>query len=87
MNACDERSKLHWQCRRGLKELDVMLVTYLEHYYAQAAEDEKQQFQALLLLEDPVLALLLLSEKKGLSYTQDCLLKKLRMVARQRLEL
>ncbi len=86
MNECDELSTLRWQCRRGLKELDVMLVTYLEHYYAKAAKDEKQQFQALLLLEDPVLALLLLSEKKGLSYTQDCLLKKLRMVARQRFE-
>jgi antitoxin CptB len=86
-NECGELSRLRCQCRRGLKELDVMLATYLERYYAKAGEKEKQQFKVLLLLEDPVLALLLLSEEKGDSDEQDRLLQKLRMVACQRFEL
>jgi succinate dehydrogenase flavin-adding protein (antitoxin of CptAB toxin-antitoxin module) len=38
-----------------MRELDLLLVTYLEHHYPQAADDKKQAFRELLALADPLL--------------------------------
>lgn len=56
-------SKLAWQCRRGMRELDELLVTYLEQRYEQAPEADKQAFQALLQLPDPDLVGYLLNKQ------------------------
>jgi len=48
-------AKLQWQCRRGVKELDVLLQRYLETGYAQADDEEKALFVDLLKLEDDAL--------------------------------
>lgn len=48
-------SRLKMRCRRGLKELDVVLTHYLEHHYADASPTEKQQLNDLLELQDPIL--------------------------------
>lgn len=47
-----ELSKLRWQCRRGTKELDLLLMDYLETRYSTSSELEKAQFVGLLALED-----------------------------------
>ena len=49
-------SKLRWQCRRGMRELDILLVRYLDDGYAASSEDEKSAFHGLLALQDPQLA-------------------------------
>lgn len=46
---------LRWQCRRGMRELDELLLTYLENRWPAASEREKQAFRALLALGDDVL--------------------------------
>lgn len=46
-------SKLRWQCRRGMRELDVLLISYLEAQYEQAGAGEKAAFRAFLELSDP----------------------------------
>ena len=43
-------SKLRWQCRRGMRELDKLLVAYLDNHYDDASDADKQAFQALLEL-------------------------------------
>lgn len=48
-------SRLKWLCRRGMKELDVLLEHYLEHEYPHASEAERRAFRALLDCQDPVL--------------------------------
>lgn len=48
-----KRAKLRWRCRRGMRELDVLLLRYLEEHYAQASIDERQAFGAFLELQDP----------------------------------
>ena len=53
--------KLAWQCRRGSKELDVLLQNYLQRHYRQADETEKKLFSELLQLEDGELSALLLN--------------------------
>ena len=50
-----EQSRLRWQCRRGMRELDELLLRYLEQHYPQADADEKAAFEAVLALADPVL--------------------------------
>ncbi|WP_022949588.1 FAD assembly factor SdhE [Methylohalobius crimeensis] len=51
-----ERNKLRWRCRRGMKELDVMLARYLTRGYPQADEAERLAFTRLLEASDPELA-------------------------------
>lgn len=46
---------LRWQCRRGMKELDLLFARYLEASYAAAPEAEQHAFELLLGNEDPVL--------------------------------
>ena len=55
-----EMSRLRWLCRRGMKELDVVLNRYLDHGYLSASDAEQAQFRALLEMPDPDLYNLLL---------------------------
>jgi antitoxin CptB len=48
----DELAKLRWQCRRGSKELDLLLIHYLETRYPVADEAEKARFTEMLKLDD-----------------------------------
>jgi antitoxin CptB len=48
-------AKLRWRCRRGMKELDMILLGYLERYYSQAPAKEQEAFADLLELQDPQL--------------------------------
>lgn len=48
-------SRLSWRCRRGTKELDVLLQRYLDRRYPHADAAERQAFEQLLELPDPVL--------------------------------
>lgn len=47
--------KLRWRCRRGMKELDLLTLGYLERHYPNAAQDEQQAFAELLEVQDPLL--------------------------------
>ena len=60
-------SRLRWQCRRGMRELDNLLTAYLDNRYAMADADEKAAFEALLALPDPELVGYLLNRKQPVS--------------------
>ena len=51
-----EASRLLWRCRRGMKELDVLLERFARQRYEQASPEEKSAFARLLDLPDPELA-------------------------------
>lgn len=51
-------SRLAWRCRRGMRELDVLMMRYLNRRYASASTDEQAAFHRLLDLPDPELAAL-----------------------------
>ncbi len=55
-------AKLRWQCRRGTKELDFLLLRYLDSGYELADDKEKALFVELLTLEDDELIEVLLGE-------------------------
>jgi antitoxin CptB len=48
-------AQLKWRCRRGMRELDIVLERYLEQRYAYAPPAEQQAFVQLLELPDPQL--------------------------------
>ncbi len=50
-----ELSRLRWRCRRGMRELDELLLRYAEHRLPQATHCERDAFACLLELPDPEL--------------------------------
>ena len=50
-----ELAQLRWKCRRGMKELDVVLEGYLATRYQLAGAAEQGAFKALLEVQDPLL--------------------------------
>jgi antitoxin CptB len=48
----NQLARLRWQCRRGTKELDLLLQRYLDSGYLLADDEEKALFVELLELED-----------------------------------
>ena len=49
------RSRLYWQCRRGMRELDYVLQDFLESCYESLSSSEIQAFQDLLSYPDHLL--------------------------------
>jgi antitoxin CptB len=50
-----------WRCRRGIRELDLLLERYARGGHLTAPAAERARFEALLELPDPLLAWYLLS--------------------------
>jgi antitoxin CptB len=50
-----EIARLRWRCRRGMRELDELLVRYLDRDFAGASSGERTAFRELLDLPDPEL--------------------------------
>tara|TARA_B100000029_G_scaffold270872_1_gene266042 strand:+ start:134 stop:379 length:246 start_codon:yes stop_codon:yes gene_type:complete len=51
----DDAQKLRWRCRRGMRELDAILINFVSISYDSLADDDKVRFGALLELPDPEL--------------------------------
>lgn len=48
-------NQLYWSCRRGMLELDLLLLPFLEHRYAELTAPQQQVFIDLLTYTDPEL--------------------------------
>ena len=46
-------ARLRWRCRRGMRELDVLLTRYLDRVWATASPTERDAFLQLVELQDP----------------------------------
>ncbi len=73
-----ELSQLRWHCRRGVKELDVVLSNYLEKHYLDSATDLQQAFKTLLKLEDPILMSLVFDHHQTEDAEQNLVLDKIK---------
>jgi len=47
-----EQGRLGWQCRRGIKEVEVVLLPYFDKRFNQASEREQNLFIRLLDCQD-----------------------------------
>jgi antitoxin CptB len=50
-----ELGKLRWRCRRGMRELDVLLTRYVDDQYCDASESHRAAFRQLLDSQDPLI--------------------------------
>ncbi|HEX9208576.1 MAG TPA: succinate dehydrogenase assembly factor 2 [Steroidobacteraceae bacterium] len=50
-----DMARLRWRCRRGMRELDVMLTRYLDRAWDTASPAERAAFVQLVELQDPEL--------------------------------
>ena len=48
-------AKLKWRCRRGMRELDALLLAFVDGSAAGFTSDELTRFEQFLALPDPVL--------------------------------
>ena len=61
----DEMDRLHWQCRRGMLELDELFGRFLDTSYTGLTPEEKSLFIELLKEPDPDLYQWLLIDRHG----------------------
>ncbi len=56
LTSSEELRRLRWQCRRGTRELDALLLRYLDRLYPTASQAQRAVFERLLSVQDPQLA-------------------------------
>ena len=57
------QGRLAWRCRRGMKELDLLLTGYLSDRGPAASAGERAAFERILELPDPLLAAYLMQHE------------------------
>ncbi|MET1254106.1 succinate dehydrogenase assembly factor 2 [Aliikangiella maris] len=53
MNEPHLKNRLAWQCRRGMLELDVILIPFLEQHFDSLTSQQQIDFADLLTQADP----------------------------------
>jgi len=56
--------QLRWRCRRGMKELDVLLGRWISEQYDIASSEQRAAFERFLDLPDPDMARYLLGREE-----------------------
>jgi antitoxin CptB len=51
----EEKARIKWACRRGMLELDVVIMSFFEECFDQLTEDAQKDFVSLLECDDPEL--------------------------------
>lgn len=51
-----DQQRAAWRCRRGMKELDLILGAWLKSSWDLASEPERAEFERFLELPDPLIA-------------------------------
>ena len=44
----NDEARLRWRCRRGTREMDLLLESFLDEYYARLSDDQQGAFARLL---------------------------------------
>lgn len=73
-------SRLRWRCRRGTKELDIVMNKYLNDIYPTASADEQSSFDALLSVEDPLIFDMLMDKRVSEDADQQALIEILKRI-------
>lgn len=49
----NNKARIHWACRRGMRELDIAIMPFFEHEYEGLSDHDKRLFVRLLACDDP----------------------------------
>ncbi|WP_076420326.1 MULTISPECIES: succinate dehydrogenase assembly factor 2 [Colwelliaceae] len=55
MTLIDNKPRLRWACRRGMLELDLLFLPFVDEAYDELCEEDKAIFERLLVCQDPEL--------------------------------
>lgn len=55
MTLTDNKPRLRWACRRGMLELDILFMPFVEEAYDDLSIENKAIFERLLVCQDPEL--------------------------------
>ena len=69
--------KILWQCRRGLWELDAILIPFVENNFVDLSEDEVEELKELLKYEDIEIFDILVNKKSFENLGLDTIIKKI----------
>ncbi len=76
-NHAAQRSRLLWQCRRGMLELDAMLQAFMDKAYDDLSEQQQKAFEILLQTPDQLLLEYLMGRTipidKDVAYVARCI--------------
>lgn len=70
--------RLKWLCRRGMKELDLLMEAYLQQDYPQAEAPRRAAFEKLLTYQDPLILDLLFGRERDADAEVQALVEVLR---------
>ncbi len=51
----DKFGRIRWKCRRGMLELDMMLLPFFDKHFQQLSDKDKVDFEKLLDEQDPTI--------------------------------
>jgi len=77
----EDRGRLAWQCRRGMRELDELLGNFLAHRYSGLDDQDRLRFTALLDYPDAVLLELLMGRMQAADGDMSKLIREIRDAA------
>lgn len=75
-----EKSRVRWLCRRGMKELDVLLERFMAAEYDTLSLSQRAAFLDLLQQEDPDLWMLIMERQPPQNEEQAQLLDRIRQL-------
>ena len=73
-----ELKRLRWKCRRGMKELDFLLLRWLDANFIAASASERHNFERLLTVEDDQLWAWFLGRSQPQDPELDALVQRIR---------
>ncbi len=72
--------RIRWRCRRGMLELDIILVRFVDRHYAELSPPERETFEEFLDMADNPLWDLISGKAEAASDGMAALLEKIRSV-------
>ncbi len=51
----NNKARIHWACRRGMRELDKMIMPFYQEYFDSLTDVQQQTFVEMLSYTDPEL--------------------------------
>lgn len=73
-----ERARLQWRCRRGMLELDLLLLPFMDKAYDGLSPHDQHQFHVLLDLQDQELLECLMLQKSPEDESLNDIISKIR---------
>lgn len=75
-------ARVRWRCRRGMRELDALLIAFVDRSAAGLTSTEMEVFEGILELPDPVLHSYLLGRSAPADAATVALIERIRACVR-----